>query len=243
MQTKRCSDTNLTLTEMDKPLILIPAKGHSNRVPRKNLRLVGGKSLVAWAVERSVDSHIGYVALSTDDDEIASTFVQGGVFIIRRPKALAELRVTEVCKHAIKEMHESMGRDYFTTLILTLPTSPFITYLDLQQAYRQFLDGNRRTLFCITRVEEASTYLLKKDEDGRLIHYYTYNVPQKEQAYIDVGGMVIMDIGQFLEKGDYYKMYPWQGYEVDRLRAVDIDTEADLLWADYLAREVLPYGE
>lgn len=227
----------------DNAFILIPAKGHSNRVPGKNLREVGGKSLLAWAIERAVDSGIGDVVVSTDSAIVANVCLPSkGVHVLRRPLDLADGRVTQVCRHAILSA-ERFGIHFLDTLILTLPTSPLITYRDLQLAYKQFLDGNRRTLFCVTKVEEADTYLLTKRENGLLSKYYPYEIPQKVPAYVDVGGMIIMDIKKFLEVGDYYNMSPWQGYEVGKLRAIDVDTELDLLWADFLLKEVLPYDE
>jgi len=234
----------------DRVMILIPAKGHSERVPGKNLRTVGGRTLVDWAVERAVDSGLGHVVVSTDSKDIERhvLLAVGGSgirkpIICRRSAALGKGRVTKVCAHAIEQFRKAFDR--IDTLILTLPTSPFITYQDLQRAYRQFVEGGRRTLFGMVKTEKSKSFLFTRSEGSReIVPYYQYDVNRVAPLlYTIVGGLVIMDVPYFLSAGDYYEMPPWQGYELEPERAVDIDTEQDFHWAEFLLREVLQRGD
>ena len=84
-------------------VVVIPARGGSKGVPRKNLRIVEGLPLVAYAIRTALNIRdVDRVAVSTEDEEIASVSSSLGVEIIKRPEELAEdeISLPEVIKHA-----------------------------------------------------------------------------------------------------------------------------------------------
>lgn len=230
------------MEEKDKAFILIPAKAHSNRLRGKNMKLIGGKSLTYHAVRRSVLSEIGDVYLSTESSVLAhmirSEMGQSSdtLKIIKRPQALCKdtTRVFEVCMHAI----ERTRKKEYTTIIMTLPSTPLLKAAHMQEAYDQFLDNERYPLFCITRVEKSETLLLKKDDAGFFCTWGDNNIHKTisgeyGQAYRNNGGIMICDIEEFISvNGDYYRFCATQGYEVGPEFGLDVDTQLDYLLAE-----------
>lgn len=109
-------------------LAVIPARGGSKRVPRKNLLPFRGKPLLAWTVKEARKSkHIDTLILSTDDDEIARLGRSLGVQILYRPDALAtdEARSEDVMRHAAKCFP---GYEW---VVLLQPTSPLRLAFDI----------------------------------------------------------------------------------------------------------------
>jgi CMP-N,N'-diacetyllegionaminic acid synthase len=102
---------------------VIPARGGSKRIPRKNLRLLNGKPLIAYTIEAAdkAQSLTSWV-VSTDNEEIRDVALSLGAYVIRRPEELAtDLASSDaVALHAL----EWMGRDNYDILVLLHPTSP-----------------------------------------------------------------------------------------------------------------------
>lgn len=101
---------------------VIPARGGSKRVPRKNLRPLCGKPLIAWTIEACQKSGLTNWVVSTEDYEIGQVSVDLGAFVIRRPEELADDLASSdaVALHAL----EWMGRDRYDIVVLLHPTSP-----------------------------------------------------------------------------------------------------------------------
>lgn len=102
-------------------LAIIPARGGSKRLPRKNILSVAGKPLITWTIEAGLNSsYIDKVVVTSDDDEILDTAKLLGCEIIKRPKELATDIATSF--DAIKHAMDSLGKyDY---IVLLQPTSP-----------------------------------------------------------------------------------------------------------------------
>ena len=92
-----------------KTLIVIPARGGSKRIPRKNVRIMCGKPLIVYSIENAKSLRQDFdvdVCVSTDDEELLSIVMKRGVDVIRRPIELATDKVTldPVIYHAVLEM-------------------------------------------------------------------------------------------------------------------------------------------
>lgn len=117
-------------------LIVIPARGGSKGIPHKNIKMLGGRPLIAYTIDvarrLAPDSHI---VLSTDDDDIASTARSCGLPVeYMRPASLGGDNVgsREVILHAM-DWADSRGLEYDKVLLLQ-PTSPFRTEEDVERA-------------------------------------------------------------------------------------------------------------
>ena len=106
-------------------LLLIPARGGSKSVPRKNLADLGGRPLIEWVIAAATQSRLAAtVAVSSDDDEILETAARAGVAqLIRRPDHLAgdEASSTDAALHALEQLAPAHD-----VVALVQPTSPFV---------------------------------------------------------------------------------------------------------------------
>jgi len=128
-----------------RPLIIIPARGGSKGIPRKNIKPLGGRPLIAWTIDvaRQVTGHLGLpenrIILSTDDEEIASVAERCGIEVpYRRPDALATDAAgsREVIIDAM-DFADRSDIDY-DCVILLQPTSPFRTCGDVEKCMDLF---------------------------------------------------------------------------------------------------------
>lgn len=89
-------------------VILIPAKGHSNRLPNKNMVDVNGRPMIDYAIDQALASkRASAVYVTTDDDAIAAHVESRGLRVIRRPESLGgEVPLLDVYRHALAEMRE-----------------------------------------------------------------------------------------------------------------------------------------
>ena len=123
-----------------KTICFIGARGGSKGVPRKNIRLLGNKPLIAHTIEKSLDSKLfDHVIVSTEDTEIARISKKYGAEVpFMRPKNLAKdtTGMAEVMIHGIAELKKLNYK--FDTLVNRDCTVPFIRNLDMKKAINLF---------------------------------------------------------------------------------------------------------
>ena len=171
---------------MTKPICFIAARGGSKGVTRKNIRLLAGKPLIAYAIESSIKSKIfSHVVVSTEDKEIARISQKFGAEVpFLRPKKLAtdSAGMTEVVLHGLKKLH-ALGYD-FDTFVNRDCTVPFLRNKDVAGSIRLLKRKNCNAVFGVYRqhlnpyfniMELDSNGFLKivKDEEKRPISRQT----------------------------------------------------------------------
>jgi CMP-N-acetylneuraminic acid synthetase len=222
---------------------LIPAKGGSNRVARKNLRPLGGKPLLQWTIDAALRSEcIDRVVVSTEDAEAAAVAQRGGAEVpFMRPQHLARdpYGVVDVCLHALDEL-ESRG-DRFDHLVVLLPTSPFRTSQHISEALRQYRELRADFLMSVTRLDHSllSTHVLHGDFMQPLHPEWIGKLGARANktelpALVKANGAVtILGVKRFrAERSDY--VYPLAAYPMPWPAGLDVDTEDDLLLAEAL---------
>jgi CMP-N-acetylneuraminic acid synthetase len=229
---------------LGRTLAIIPAKAASQRVPRKNLRLLGGQSLLAWTVRAALacdDLH--QILVSTEDAEVAVAAKQLGADVpFMRPASLAvdPAGVVEVCLHALQEL-EAQGQR-FETLVILLPSSPFRAIADIQGAIQRYRESDADFLMSVSKLEHSPLSSLILDSEGLLKPLHPEwldklgakakpgEVPKLVRCN---GAITIVNVNQFKIEKAYY-CYPLAAYEMPWHRGIDIDTEEDLLFANFL---------
>ena len=130
------------MPESARLLAVVPARGGSNRLPRKNVLLLGGKPLIAWTLEAALASGMFTdVLVSTDDEEIAEAARRCGVEVPwRRPPELAgdTARSADVLRHALLWYEGARGS--VDAVVLLQPTSPFRSVRSIRGAVGQYLE-------------------------------------------------------------------------------------------------------
>ena len=138
---------------MTKPICFIAARGGSKGVTRKNIRLLAGKPLIAYAIESSIKSKIfNHVVVSTEDKEIARISQKFGAEVpFSRPKKLAadSTGMTEVLLHGLKKLH-ALGYD-FDTFVNRDCTVPFLRNKDVAGSIRLLKRKNCNAVFGVYR--------------------------------------------------------------------------------------------
>lgn len=211
---------------------VIPARGGSKRVPRKNIRMLGEHPLIYYSIKAAKDSkYLDAICFTSEDPEIlnvASRYLDSDE-IIRRPLeySLDHIRNTETLKHAIKSAAQKP-----THLILLQPTSPFRTGDDIDSAIKIFELSNCKTLASVSPAVLKRDNVLKRrinDIDCcDLIHSETpYEFLRYNAAIYIVEVDYLMNQNLFKDDLQAY-------YEMTELNSLDIDTELDLKIANFL---------
>lgn len=231
---------------MNQTLGLILARGGSKRVPRKNLRLLGGKPLINWTVEAALAAHsIDRVVLSTDDAEIAAAAAAAGCDIpFMRPAELATDTATsaDVVRHALAAI-DATAR--YRRLVLLQPTSPLRRPEDIDGAVALARERGLASVVGICPAETVPAHLFWHEADGRLSS--VIGAPFEEIAgrrsqdcrpgYRLNGAIYVARLDWFLAGGEL--LGPDSvGYVMPRERSVDIDDEMGLVEAEMILSRV-----
>ena len=218
---------------MMKPICIIPARGGSKGVPKKNIRLLAGKPLIYYAIKSALKSKIfSHVIVSTDDKKIASVAKKYGAEVpFVRPRNLATDKTTmeSVLLHAIKKLN-SLGI-YFEIFVYRDCTCPFIDGHDMKGAI-ELLKKSDCYSICGSVKAHPSPYfaMWEPNKDGFLEHSKTTNkiINRRQDAptvYITEGVFAFWT-KKFLKirKCQSGKMLP---YEISREHGHTIDFEFD----------------
>lgn len=231
-------------------LALIPAKGASVRLPRKNLLPVAGRSLLARTVDAAREAALfDRIAISTEDPEIAVAATALGLEVpFMRPDRLARdpAGVVDVALHSLDEW-QARGEEY-RTLVILLPTTPFRTAADIAGCMDRYVAAGATALMSVCREAHSplSSLILRDGVLTPLHPEWLHRTGAKATAATPTlvranGAVTILDVARFRAEREYY-IYPLVAHEMPWERGIDIDTQEDYLFAQFVAREVLKIG-
>ena len=232
--------------EQVKRLAIIPARGGSKGVPKKNLRKVAGKSLLEWAISFALESSMfDAVICSTDDPEIANLAnACGATFMGFRPAALSGDRVSdiEVMRYEV-ERAIAHHNSSFDTIAMLQPTSPLRKLADLIGGIKMLEDKDLDAVWSLSPapLHYHPLKMLQLDADNSNLEYFLpsgANVVARQQlteTYIRNGVFYLLKNHVPFESTSL--LGARSGGYVIRSRTVNIDTEEDLEAADLIMRE------
>lgn len=212
-------------------IALVPARGGSKGLARKNLRELAGKPLLNHAIDAASGSrHVSAIYVSSEDEEILASGERAGCTAIRRPAALAQdaSTATEVMQH----FFETAALDGDPTIIYLQPTSPLRTSAHIDGAIAAMRAAGATSLVSVVELEKSPFKSFVCGEDGRLKSLFdekfsNHNRQELPRAYIPNGAIYIFPKSLFLARGGF----PSEGslpYIMSAADSVDIDTQADL---------------
>jgi CMP-N-acetylneuraminic acid synthetase len=220
-----------------KVLAVIAARGGSKRLPGKNIRLLGGKPLIAWTIEAAKKArNLTRVLLSTDCAAIAEVARTHEIEIpFLRPAALATdtARPIDVLKHALDYCFDQ-GEQYDAVIFLQA-TSPFRTAVHIEQAMALFFDTRADTVTSVCPVAEHAYYQVSLQGNVLVPFFpkgYEKNRHELPPAVIENGAVYVLSPEHIREDRFYGDLVV--GYVMERRESVDIDTEEDFHWAEFL---------
>ena len=216
---------------------LVPARGGSTRVPRKNLAVLGGRTLVRRSLETALAAGCcAVVALSSDDDEILSEARGLDVVVLRRPPELATaaVRTADVVRHALAVLDEAERP--FEAVAVVQATSPFTAPEDVAATVELLERTGAESAVSVVRLEAAlHPAELKRLEGDRLLPFLEDDrlTPSHELPPLWVrNGSVYAFRRDVAEAG--LEAEDVRGYEMPAERSFDVDTERDLAFARFL---------
>ena len=222
-------------------LCIIPARGGSKGIPHKNIKELGGKPLICYAIDvaRTVVDDVD-ICVTTDDQDIIDVVEHYGLKVpFVRPTYLASDTVGtyEVLLHAFKH-YENQGRIY-DAIILLQPTSPFRRMEDVVGAMNLFTPDIDMVVSVKEAVanpyyncfEETDGYLHLSKGDGRYVR--RQDVP-KAWEY---NGAVYVINPQSLKDSRLSEFKKIRKYEMDTLHSVDLDSPLDWKFAELIIKE------
>ena len=221
-----------------KTLIVIPARGGSKRIPRKNVRIMCGKPLICYSIEnaKALKEEYGLdvdVAVSTDDEELGGIVLKRGVEVIARPKELATDKVTldPVIYHAVCYMEEAKGYRY-DTVITMQATSPTLKKETIASAIKFFDESSWDTLISATNKPHLSWGV----KDGVITKNYEKRLNSQELPpnYLETGGFLITRRECVTSEGRIGEKI--NIFEISEDEAVDIDTYSDWVLCENILR-------
>jgi pseudaminic acid cytidylyltransferase len=174
-------------------LAVIPARGGSKRIPRKNIRAFRNQPMIAWSIHAALKSAcFDSVVVSTDDEEIADIARAHGADVpFMRPAALSDdhTPTIPVIAHAI-DWHRQ--RKLFPSVVCCIyATAPFIRPTDIQEGYERLYQHQCDYVFSVTRYGFPIQRALRLDEDGSIAMFQPENFCTRsqdlEEAFHDAG--------------------------------------------------------
>lgn len=227
-------------TSNHKPLCIIPARGGSKRLPRKNITLLGDKPLLAWSIEPALKSGIfDTVWVSSEDEEILRTAQEWGAQALPRDNQLAGDRVTvaQLCWHIMQDFL-AKGEQY-SALYVLLPTSPFRRRETIRQAWNAFLESRADALFSVVPLDHPPQWALTQTEGWLTpLMPIEYESPRQGLAptYRHDGGHAIANFSTFLNTQKFLGPRTL-AFPVPLEEAVDVNEPIDLAWAEFLLQQ------
>jgi len=210
-----------------KNIAIIPARGGSKRIPRKNIKLFMGKPIIAYSIEAALQSGLfEEVMVSTDDEEIAEIARQYGAkvpFMRSKENSNDYAGLSDVIDEVLNN-YSSTGVSYDNWCCL-LSTAPFVTSSLLNDSYHSFIIGSFDTLRPIIRFSYPIQRAFRMDDDGAVSfinpEYISTRTQDLEPTFHDAG----LFYWGTVNKG--FGGNKWGGIEIDENYCQDIDTESD----------------
>lgn len=231
------------LDKYPRTVAIVTARGGSKGLPRKNLRDLAGKPLIAYSIEAALECpYISSCLVTTEDEKIKEVSLQWGAQIIDRPPELASDTALhqDVIKHALRDLDEKEGLPpYF---VLLQPTSPLRTAQHLSQCLESFFLSNASCAVSISEVEHHPYKTLKWEEDELKPLFGLQDLDKPRQLLPKIaapnGAIYVMPSQLFLDKSSFF-VPPVFPYYMSRWDSVDIDDEFDL----FICSQVLQYNK
>lgn len=224
---------------------VIPARGGSRRVPRKNIKELNGKPLIAYSIEAAKDSKLlDYFLVSTNDEEIAKISRHYGAPVpFKRPaKISGDCDTVMVAAHAIQKYEEKKQRRVSHVCILQ-PTSPFRNASDIDECVRIAKTTGVDSVVSFTRVSQFPQWCFEMKQFGHEMTPFMSDIRLEGENLVSQNLPVL-----FYPNGAVYvvkrdvamsgcifgdRIY---GYLMPRIRSIDLEEEMDF----YVCEALLP---
>jgi pseudaminic acid cytidylyltransferase len=220
-------------------LAVIPARGGSKRLPRKNIINFYGKPMITYTIKAALECNLfDRVIVSTEDREIGEISKEFGAEVIIRPMELASdtARVVDVCLHAL-DSEIGHGRSY-DILCCLYATAPLRDSADIKNTVELVRNGESDFAMAVTGYHYPPHQAMVEKESGylepmwpNLVHKNHSDLPK---MLVDNGSTYVTRVSEFLKLKTFYGPN-LKAYFMPRSHSVDIDVPDDLEFAEFYA--------
>ena len=221
---------------------VIPARGGSKRIPRKNIRPFAGKPIIAWPIKTALSSGLfDQVVVSTDDAEIAEVARAAGALVpFMRPKNLSDdyAETKSVVRHAISEL--KLETEPEVQVCCIYPTSVFADSQLLNEGLEKLISSNCKFVLSMTSVDPSAYRAFTKAADDRISMLFPENYTKRTQdlpsLYCDAAQFYWATVGAWQSDLNIFGAESI-GVFLDPSRVQDIDNEPQWLAAEQKFQE------
>lgn len=214
-------------------ICIIPARGGSKGISKKNIMEFCGKPLVVWSIEQAKASpYVKSVYVSSDDKDILKISNESGAKTIKRPKKLAADTSTseEALQHAIEHI-QKLSKEKIDAVIFLQATSPLRTSEDIDNAMKLFISEKADSLLSAAKIEDFLMWELLQDGYRSITYDYKKRGRRQDRKpyYLEHGSIYIFK-PEVLKKYNnrlggkivLYIMDYWKSYQIDRPEDIEI---------------------
>jgi len=225
---------------------IIPARGGSKGILRKNLALIGDKPLIAFTIDEALKSKLDTVIVSSDDDEIIKIAKKFGAIVpFKRPFELALDKSTsiDVAIHGLREMEKINNIEYSGIMYLQ-PTTPFRSYKDIDESLMLLKnDSSANSVISVTDVHGFHPARMKFIDNGLLIDP-SFAEKKENQNRQELTPMYIRNGAIYLTKKETLLKKSFKGKKclahiMSSYKSINIDTILDLEYARWIYKNYL----
>ena len=219
---------------------IITARGGSKGIPRKNIKNLNGKPVLAYSIESSIKSDlIKETYVTTEDEEIRKISKEFNAKVIERPQELATdtSSSVDVVLHALDYLEEKNNLPEF--FVLLQPTSPLRTTKDIDNAIHLFINNECDALISVCEIDHTSMLSLSlKNEflvpncDEEFLNKRRQDLP----TYYSPNGAIYITTPESLRKNKTFIPKRTIPYVMPKDRSVDLDTSFDFKLAEFLLK-------
>ncbi|WP_299007971.1 acylneuraminate cytidylyltransferase family protein [uncultured Shewanella sp.] len=219
-----------------KIVAVIPARGGSKGIPRKNLALLAGKPLIWYSIQSAKESGLfDEILVSSDDDEILQLAISEKVLAQKRPLTLAQDLTTS--NEVINFIIEENKYEKSDLICLLQPTSPFRTAIHIKNAFS--IRNEHSTVISVKKQNKSvyKTFLL--GEDGFLQGLVSSEAPFIPRQlipdlYLPNGAIYIFSVEKFIESKNKIPQTNIVPFVMEDIESIDIDSSEDLIMANQI---------
>lgn len=224
-------------------LAVITARGGSKGIPKKNIKELGGKPLIAWTIEAAKASHfLDYFLVSTDDAEITEVSKKYGAPVpFMRPAELStdSAKSIPAVQHALNWLREHEGKNFDYVMILQ-PTSPLRNAEDIDACIEKIVDTNADSVMSMVKLVDFSAPKLKV-LDGDIIKPWLADEGKESNSRHELADVYKRNCAIYLTRADLIMQGDLFGavsraHIMPAERSVDINTPFDFLVAEAIVR-------
>lgn len=218
-------------------LAVIPARGGSKRIPKKNSKLFLGKPIIQYSIEAAQATNLfDEILVSTDDQQIADLAVKLGAKVpfLRTAKNSNDFATLANVLEEVIEQYASLNK-HFDTICLLLPTAPFITQKNIVEAYHLLLQDSVSAVIPVLRFSYPIQRALYLNKEEKLAMIWPENINTRSQdlpaSFHDSGQFYWVKTKDFLKEKRLF-MANSKAIELSQTQVQDIDTEDDWQMAE-----------